>query len=73
MNNKEQKVEASTKAAIVGNTVLAAVVSDMDIETAAVNAYKGKDLNEQRANIDKILAFENGAKWALSKLSNNGI
>lgn len=55
-----------------GNTMLAAVVSDMDIETAAVNAYKGKDLNEQRANIDKILAFENGAKWALSKLSNNG-
>jgi hypothetical protein len=52
--------------------MLAAVVSDMDIETAAVNAYKGKTLNEQRANIDKILAFENGAKWALSKLSNNG-
>ena len=72
MNSKEQKVEPSTEAAIVGNTVLAAVVSDMDIETAAVNAYKGKDLNEQRANIDKILAFENGAKWALSKLSNNG-
>jgi hypothetical protein len=52
--------------------LLAAVVSDMDIETAAVNTYKGKDLNEQRANIDKILAFEKGAKWALSKLSNNG-
>ena len=49
-----------------------AVVSDMDIETAAVNAYKGKGLNEQRENIDKILAFEKGAKWALSKLSNNG-
>ena len=72
MNNKKQKVETSTEPAIVGNTVLAAVVSDMDIETAAVIAYKGKDLNEQRANIDKILAFENGAKWALSKLSNNG-
>lgn len=55
-----------------GNTMLAAVVSDMDIETAAVSAYKGKNLNEQRANIDKILAFENGAKWVLSKLSNNG-
>ena len=55
------------------NRLLAAVVSDMDIETAAVNTYKGKDLNEQRANIDKILAFEKGAKWALSKLSNNGI
>jgi len=54
------------------NRLLVAVVSDMDIETAAVNVYKGKDLNEQRANIDKILAFENGAKWALSKLSNNG-
>jgi hypothetical protein len=52
--------------------LLAAVVSDIDIETAAVNTYKGKDLNEQRANIDKILAFEKGAKWALSKLSNNG-
>jgi hypothetical protein len=43
-----------------------------DIETAAVNAYKGKDLNEQRENIDKILAFEKGAKWALNRLSNNG-
>jgi hypothetical protein len=54
------------------NRLVAAVVCDMDIETAAVNAYKGKDLNEQRENIDKILAFEKGAKWALSKLSNNG-
>lgn len=54
------------------NRLLAAVVSDMDVETAAVNAYKGKDLKEQRENIDKILAFEKGAKWALSKLSNNG-
>ena len=72
MSNRKQKAETTTDPAIVGNTVLAAVVSDMDIETAAVNAYKGKDLNEQRANIDKILAFENGAKWALSKLSNNG-
>jgi hypothetical protein len=54
------------------NRLLPAVVSDMDIETAVVNTYKGKDLNEQRANIDKILAFEKGAKWALSKLSNNG-
>jgi len=54
------------------NRLLDAVVSNMDIETAAVNAYKGKDLNEQRKNIDKILAFEKGAKWVLSKLSNNG-
>lgn len=70
--NKEQNFQTSTEARNDGNTVLAAVVSDMDIETAAVNAYKGKDLNEQRANIDKILAFEHGAKWMLSKLSNNG-
>lgn len=70
--NKEQNSQITTEAHNDGNTVLAAVVSDMDIETAAVNAYKGKDLKEQRANIDKILAFENGAKWALSKLSNNG-
>lgn len=69
--NKEQNSQIITEAHNDGNTVLAAVVSDMDIETAAVNAYKGKDLNEQRANIDKILAFENGAKWALSKLSKN--
>ncbi len=45
------------------------VVSDLEIETAAVNAYKGKNLNEQRANTDKILAFENGAKWALKNIS----
>jgi len=48
------------------------VVSDLEIETAAVNAYRGKNLDEQRANLDKILAFENGAKWALNRLSNNG-
>jgi len=53
------------------NRLLAAVVSDMDIETAAVNAYKGKDLNEQRENIDKILAFEKGAKWALARWGSN--
>jgi len=29
MNNKEQKVETSTEAAIVGNTVLPAVTSEM--------------------------------------------
>lgn len=52
--------------------IVAMLPSGDQIEKAAVNAYKGKDLNEQRANIDKILAFENGAKWALSKLSNNG-
>ncbi len=42
---------------------------EKEIETAAVNAYKGKNLNEQRANTDKILAFENGAKWALKNIS----
>jgi hypothetical protein len=54
------------------NRLLAAVVSDLEIETAAVNAYRGKNLDEQRANLDKILAFENGVKWALNRLSNNG-
>jgi hypothetical protein len=33
---------------------------------------KAVSLIEHYANIDKILAFEKGAKWALSKLSNNG-
>lgn len=68
----ETKTSLNHENSPAAKPLLAAVVSDMDIETAAVNAYKGKDLNEQRANIDKILAFENGAKWALSKLSNNG-
>lgn len=51
--------------------MLAAVVSDMEIETMAVRLYKGKDINEQRANLDKMLAFEKGAKWMLDKLLNN--
>lgn len=69
---KQRNSQMTPEARNDGNTLLATVVSDMDIETAAVNTYKGKDLNEQRANLDKIVAFEKGAKWALSKLSNNG-
>lgn len=54
------------------NTVLAAVISDLDIETAAVKMYKGNSLIDQRQNLDKILAFEEGAKWMRSLLSDNG-
>lgn len=51
--------------------MLSAVVSDMEIETMAVRLYKGKDIKEQRANLDKMIAFEKGAKWMLDKILNN--
>jgi hypothetical protein len=45
-------------------------VSDEEIESAAVLKYGGDNFAQQRANIDKILAFEEGAKWYREQLKN---
>ena len=43
MNNKEQKVETSTEAAIVGNTLLAAVLSYVKEKIAIVEQMEKED------------------------------
>ena len=42
--------------------------SDEEIESNAVITYRGKDLNEQRANNNLIIAFEVGAEWMRDKI-----
>ena len=63
---------SKTDKAMQYEPVLPAVISDLDIETAAVKMYKGDSLIDQRRNLDKILAFEEGAKWMQKILSDNG-
>ena len=47
-----------------------AEISDEEIESASVLKYGGDNFAQQRANIDKILAFEEGAKWYREQLKN---
>jgi len=43
-------------------------ISDDEIESAAVLKYRGDNFAQQRANSDKILAFEEGAMWYRKQL-----
>lgn len=56
MNNKEQKVEPSTEAAIVGNTMLAAGFPSSE-QPVAVNKVSVEYTREADSNSDGLLQF----------------
>lgn len=71
MNNKEQKVETSTEAAIVGNTVLAAVLSKLDemIEQSEESAkiFEQHDMVASELTSGAMAqAYKNVKQWILN-------
>jgi len=66
--NKEQQKQLITEIMDLDAKDGLYEISDEEIESASVLKYGGDNFAQQRANIDKILAFEEGAKWYREQL-----